>query len=144
MSKKSGKIAALIADCEGTGHDPHFAGYVKCFNDELFYEAHDVLEELWLQDRHGPNGSFYKGLIQFAGAFVHLQKERLRPSAALFKLALANIEKYPAKHDGLDVDLVLQTIRAWLGKLEAGEFSRNPLTDSAAPKLALEDRSAAR
>ncbi len=66
------------------------------FNRQLFYEAHDVLEDLWLPDRHGPNGNFYKGLIQLAGAYVHLQKNRLRPSAALFKLAQAKSGKISA------------------------------------------------
>ena len=50
-----------------------------------------------------PNGNFYKGLIQLAGAFVHLQKNRLRPSAALFKLAQANLVQFPAFHEQLDL-----------------------------------------
>ena len=60
MSKKSAKIAALIESCRGRGWDAHYLGYFECFNRGLFYEAHDVLEELWLQDRNGPNGNFYK------------------------------------------------------------------------------------
>src|SRR6266436_8492604 len=103
MSKKSGKIADLIAGCRGRDLDAHYLGYFVCFNQGLFYEAHDVLEELWLADRQGPNYSFYKGMIQLAGAFVHLQKNRLRPSAALFKLARTNLGKYPAIHDHLDL-----------------------------------------
>src|SRR5216117_3678649 len=103
MSKKSAMIAALIASCEGRELDAHYLGYFACFNRGLFYEAHDVLEELWLADRKGPNGAFYKGLIQLAGAFVHLQKGRLRPAAALFKLAHANLQRYPDGHERLDV-----------------------------------------
>ena len=108
MSKKSAKIAALIEGCRGQTLNAHYLGYFECFNRGLFYEAHDVLEELWLADRRGPDGDFYKGLIQFAGAFVHLQKHttlrpRLRPSAALFKLAQANLEKYPPRHHSLDL-----------------------------------------
>src|SRR2546428_12912527 len=87
MSKKHAKIAALIESCQGHDLDAHYLGYFECFNRELFHEAHDVLEELWLAEKHGPNYSFYKGLIQLAGAFVHLQKHRLRPASALFKLA---------------------------------------------------------
>ena len=101
-------------------------------------EAHEVLEELWLQDKHGPNGAFYKGLIQLAGAFVHLQKNRPQPAAALFKLALANLEKYPAEHERLDVATVCGLIRNWLGSLEAAHFEKNPFTGGNAPKLALD------
>jgi predicted metal-dependent hydrolase len=137
MSKKSGKIAALIADCQGQDLDAHYLGYFVCFNQGLFYEAHDVLEELWLADRHGPNYSFYKGMIQLAGAFVHLQKNRLKPSAALFKLARTNLQKYPAHHEHLDLHHVLHLIESWLHKLESQEFTVNPLTTTNAPKLSL-------
>ena len=138
MSKKSGHIAERIEAFQGQELDAHYLGYFDCFNQQLFYEAHDVLEELWLADRHGPNGAFYKGLIQLAGAFVHLQKNRLRPAAALFKLARANLEKYPAVHERLDTGWVVRLIDTWKAKLEATEDDAvNPLSRDTAPKLAL-------
>ena len=137
MSKKSAKIAALIEGCRGQDLEAHYLGYFACFNQGLFYESHDVLEELWLADRQGPNYSFYKGLIQFAGAFVHLQKNRLRPSAALFKLAQTNLQKYPAIHEHLDVEEVLRVIEQWLQQLESNHFAVNPLTADNAPQLHL-------
>jgi predicted metal-dependent hydrolase len=138
VSHKSACIAARIESFHGQGLDAHYAGFFDCFNRQLFYEAHEVLEDLWLQDKHGPNGVFYKGLIQFAGAFVHLQKNHPRPAAALFKLALANLEKYPRWHEQLDVAAACSLIRNWLGSLEATHFERNPFTGGNAPKLALE------
>jgi predicted metal-dependent hydrolase len=138
MSKKSGAIAELIEQFKGQDLDEHYLGYFECFNRRLYFEAHDVLEELWLAQRAGPNYSFYKGLIQLAGAFVHLQKNRLRPSAALFKLADANLEKYPASHERLRVDNVRVLIRDWLEQLEAGNFELNPLGPGKEPRLGLE------
>ncbi len=137
MSKKSGKIAERIAAFQGGDLSAHYLGYFDCFNQQLFYEAHDVLEELWLPDRQGPNGDFYKGLIQLAGAFVHLQKERLRPSAALFKLARTNLSKYPRTHERLDLAGVLTLIEIWLAGLETDGFSRNPLREQPGPRLSL-------
>lgn len=137
MSKKSGNIAERIASCQGRELAAHYLGFFDCFNDQLFYEAHDVLEELWLPDRKGPNGDFYKGLIQLAGAFVHLQKERLPPAAALFKLARTNLLKYPAAHERLDVATVLRLIEVWLGWLERDAFNVNPLRQQPAPVLSL-------
>ena len=142
MSKKSAKIAALIESCRGREADPHYLGYFECFNRGLFYEAHDVLEELWLSSRGGPNDAFYKGLIQFAGAFVHLQKHtrefsRLRPAAALFKLSRCYLSRYPARHEDLDLRRLLELIEEWMAKLEEGEFGVNPLTTGNAPKLHL-------
>jgi len=139
MSRKSGKIAGLIAELQGRDLDAHYLGYFECFNRQLFYEAHDVLEELWLPQRQGANGAFYKGLIQFAGAFVHLQKDRLRPAAALFKLAQANLGKYPLVHERLDLETVLRMIELWLGKLETANFATNPLSAAAGPELRLRE-----
>jgi predicted metal-dependent hydrolase len=138
MSKKSGAITELIEQFKGQELDAHYLGYFECFNRRLYFEAHDVLEELWLAQRTGPNYSFYKGLIQLAGAFVHLQKNRLRPAAALFKLADANLEKYPARHERLHVQNVRGLIREWLEDLEEAGFEVNPLGPENGPRLGLE------
>lgn len=140
MSKKSAKIASLIENCRGKDLDAHYLAYFECFNRGLFYEAHDVLEELWLADRQGPNYAFYKGMIQLAGAFVHLQKNRLHPSAALFKLARTNLQKYPSVHVHLDVATVLGLIENWLHQLEFNQFVINPLATCDAPQLHLQAR----
>jgi predicted metal-dependent hydrolase len=137
VSKKSARIVAMIESFQGQELDARYLGYFDCFNRQLFYEAHDVLEDLWLADRQGPNGNFYKGLIQLAGAFVHLQKHRLRPSAALFKLAQANFEKYPDQHERLNLTAVQWLVAGWLTQLERGEFQMNPLTPRNIPQLAL-------
>ena len=137
MSRKSLKIAAAVEQFQGQALDARYLGYFECFNQQLFYDAHDVLEELWLGERQGPNGPFYKGLIQLAGAFVHLQKNRLRPAAALFKLARTNLQNYPATHEDLDLQAVLVLIGTWSHKLESGSFEVNPLTPATAPMLCL-------
>src|SRR2546421_196907 len=107
MGRKSAKIAGMIAELHGQARDPHYLGYFKYFNRGEFYEAHDVLEQIWLADKTSESGAFYKGLIQLAGAFVHLRKERLRPAAALLKLARSNLEKYPGVYQDLDLNVLL-------------------------------------
>jgi predicted metal-dependent hydrolase len=137
MTSKSGKIAALIEALGGQTLDAHYLGYFECFNRQLFFEAHEVLEELWLAHRDGPNYAFYKGLIQLAGAFVHLQKNRLRPAAALFRLADANLRKYPPVYEQLDLAEVLALIHAWLERLESTQFTVDAFGPHNAPKLTL-------
>jgi predicted metal-dependent hydrolase len=138
VSRKSIRIAVMIESFQGQELDAHYLGYFDCFNRQLFYEAHDVLEHLWLPDRRGVNGDFYKGLIQLAGAFVHLQKNRLRPAAALFKLAQANLGKYPVIHERLNLAAVLLLIAGWQRQLERGGFAINPLSAVNVPQLALQ------
>jgi len=137
VSRKHKRIAELVEAHEGHKLNKHYLGYFHCFNCQLFYEAHEVLEHIWLKDKHGPNGAFYKGLIQLAGAFVHLQKNRPQPAAALFKLALANLEKYSRPHEQLDVTAVLAMIQDWLADLERLRPEVKPLNNRNAPKLTL-------
>lgn len=117
--------------------DPQYVGFFERFNQQLFYEAHEVLEPLWLAQRRETDGAFYKGLIQLAGAFVHLQKGRLQPATALLRLSHANLQLYPAVHQQLDLTAVLALIRAWQGKLEAGYCGLTPPFISPAPELHL-------
>lgn len=136
MSKKSARIAAMIESFHGQPLDAHYLGYFACFNDGLYYEAHDVLEELWLANRGANADLFYKGLIQLAGAFVHLQKNRLGPSNALFNLAKANLAKYPPTFEHLNILEALQLIADWQRKL-AERPAENPLPLNPPPKLAV-------
>ena len=119
-------------------YDPRYLGYFDCFNRQRFFEAHEVLEALWLPQRDGPNGLFYKGLIQLAGAFVHWQKNRPGPAVALFKLAQTNLRKYPALHEGLNLTGVLVMADEWLNQLTASPTGPFPPALTGLPQLRLE------
>ena len=105
---------------EAGEHDLHLVGYLRCFNTQQFYEAHDVLEALWLKDRTGPDGDFFKGLIQFAGSFVHLQKRRIRPAKVLFLRSTTYLCKYPSPHYALDVEGLIRIAKRWAEATESG------------------------
>ncbi len=137
MSGKDHKVAALLEGVETGPHDPHFAGYIRFFNGQKFYEAHDVLEALWLQDRHGPDGDFFKGLIQFAGAFVHLQKRRPRPASKLFRLCATYLAEYPLPHLALDVANILRLAKRWGEAAQALGPEGDLLVREVPPKLGL-------
>jgi predicted metal-dependent hydrolase len=124
MNRKQEKVAALLDRFRGQALDPHYLGYFHCFNQGLFYDAHEVLEELWLVERKQSNGKFYKGLIQLAGAFVHVQKGRPQPAAALFKLARSNLVGYPKDHQRLDIGAVLMIIDDASQRLAEGPGSQ--------------------
>ena len=128
----------MIEPFRGHELDAHYLGYFECFNRQLFFEAHEVLEELWLAEGNGQNYCFYKGLIQLAGAFVHLQKDRLGPAAALFRLAEANLKSYPAVYERLDLDAALKLIQQWQQRLEGVQFGTRPLASTHKPKLELQ------
>jgi predicted metal-dependent hydrolase len=137
VSKKSANIAQLVAAFRGRDLDARYLAYFHCFNQQLFYEAHDALEELWLADRSGPNGAFYKGLIQLAGAFVHVQKNRSGPACALLRLACANLKAFPPIYQQLDLTVVCSLIEKWSSRLESAPEDAARLVIASPPALAL-------
>lgn len=152
---KGERISQFVRDLEGddaefTGEvakHPFYRAYFRCWNDQRYYEAHDVLEHLWL-NRDSDDDNFFKGLIQAAGAFVHLQKNfehpkhakhgrRLRPAVRLFELAEKNLAPFGPRHHALDVAALLELLRGTREKIVASDFKTNPWSPQSAPKLEL-------
>jgi len=148
--KKGDRISSFVQELgtdPGSQLHPCYQGFFRCFNARQYYEAHDVLEHLWLQQRD-ENHLFFKGLIQTAGAFVHLQKQflrpdhpkdgrRLRPAVRLFHLALQNLEPYQPAHLLLDVASLCALCRHLANEIVASDFRRNPWHPAHPPQLQL-------
>ena len=128
--------------------NPYYSGFFHCWNEQRYYEAHDVLEQLWLNTK-SPDADFFKGLIQAAGAFVHLQKHfehpshakhsrRLSPAVRLFRLADKNLTKFAPRHHCLDVAAFCQLLRGFADRIVASDYKTNPWLPDIAPKLRLE------
>ena len=148
--KKSDRISTYVETLGGDAHvelDPHYVGFFTCFNRGEYYEAHDVLEHLWLRTE-GADHAFFKGLIQIAGAFVHLRKQylrpehpkdgqRLKPAARLFEMGMRNIAPFAPVHHRLDVNALLALCEDHVSALVAGNCTRNPWQPEMLPRVAL-------
>ena len=53
-------------------YDPRYLAGVVLFNEQDFFGAHEVWEDLWHQEL-GPANAFVQGLIQFATALHHFE-----------------------------------------------------------------------
>jgi hypothetical protein len=137
MGLDDAELRAIIERYRGRELDAHYCAFFECFNRGLFFEAHEVLEKVWLPRRKESDGPFYKGLIQLAGAFVHLQKGRLRPAGSLFDLARSNLARYGPIHDRLEVNSVVEVINAWQHLLQKEEFNVNPMDLQCPPQIVL-------
>lgn len=126
---------------------PYYRAYFRCWNEQQYYEAHDVLEQIWLNSDTSDD-DFFKGLIQAAGAFVHLKLnfaqpthakhgKRLRPATRLFALAEKNLTPYAPKHHGLDLNALVDLLRRHREKIIASDYQTNPWSPNEAPKLEL-------
>ena len=127
---------------------PYYRAFFQCWNEQRYYEAHDVLEQVWLNDPISPeDAQYFKGLIQAAGAFVHLQKQfeypthpkhgkRLGPAVRLFRLAETNLEPFGPERHALDLVGFRKLLAQYRGAVEAGG-GKNPWTPENAPKVVL-------
>jgi len=150
--KKSERITSFVSEL-GIGPslalDPCYMGYFKCFNEQKYYEAHDILEHLWLQKKD-ENHLYFKGLIQIAGAFVHLQKQyhrpthpkdgkRLAPASRLFELGMRNLEGYCPHHLHFDVEALYRLCAQFAGEIISSGFRHNPWNPAHPPRLFLDE-----
>jgi hypothetical protein len=147
---KSDRIISFVGQLSlhpDSSLDPCYLGFFECFNNQRYYEAHDVLEHLWLKERDS-NWAFFKGLIQIAGAFVHLQKQflrpdhpkdgrRLHPAVRLFELGMSNLESYRPVHLCLDVDKLSELCCGLATEIVASDFTVNPWSPSQPPQITL-------
>jgi uncharacterized protein len=124
----------------------YYAAYFQLWNAQKYYEAHDVIEQLWLVERNAELSRFYQALIQAAGAFVHLQKNfqhpshakhsrRLPPATRLFELALENLEDLPNEFRALDLVRFRELLMRYRNEIVAADFRRNPWSPDTAPTL---------
>jgi len=103
------------------------------FNQALFFECHDTLEDVWTGVR-GPSRDFFQGLIQVAVGFYHLGNDNRAGSATMLRRGLSRLAKYPDAYGGLDLARLRREVQEWLERVESGDASF-PQALEALPKL---------
>src|SRR5260370_13625591 len=114
---------------------PFYRTFFQCWNKQRYYEAHDVLEQFWLNSDTNDD-QFFKGLIQAAGAFVHLQKHfehpthakhsrRLQPAMRLLRLAERNLSIFAPEHHELNWPAVCYVLRSYADQIVASDYKTN-------------------
>ncbi len=84
---------------------------LRLFNERYFFEAHEVLEDVWHRDR-GPSRLFLQGLIQLCAGFHHYQNGNARGAAELLQRGADKMRKYPDEYLGLDAKGLLAQVDA--------------------------------
>ena len=82
---------------------------IKLFNSAAFFEAHEVLEDVW-RAAPEPEKKFLQGLIQIAVALHHHSKGNLVGACSLLGRASRNLSGYPEDFGGLHLGQLLQSI----------------------------------
>lgn len=75
---------------------------VEQFNAGAYFACHETLEELWLAEK-APVRDLYKGIIQIAGAFFHLDKRNRNGALIMLPRGLCYISRFSPACQGVDV-----------------------------------------
>lgn len=97
-------------------YPPQYLAFFERFNNREYWEAHEVLEDLW---READHDTFYQGLIILAASYVHIYDKNNPPGA---RKCLLNVKRllteYAPERMGVDVDAVLAHVDRCLETLE--------------------------
>lgn len=98
--------------------DPRFLKGIDEFNQGLYFECHESLEEIWLEE-HGEDRKFYQGIIQIAAGYFKWEQGVLIGAIKLWRSGLEKIEGYGPVHLGVDVKSFIEAVKENLTEVEA-------------------------
>jgi predicted metal-dependent hydrolase len=58
-------------------HLKKMADGVRLFNEQKYWECHEALEEVWLEDRQDPTRNVYWAVIQVAASCIHYRDQKI-------------------------------------------------------------------
>jgi len=76
---------------------------LRLFNRGLFFEAHEELEAAWMAE-NGPLRDLYRGILQVAVAYHHLERGNRIGARKMFKRSKRWLEPFQGLWVGIDVD----------------------------------------
>jgi hypothetical protein len=119
-------------------YDPRYLAGVVLFNNQDFFEAHEVWEDLW-SEGHGLERKFFQGLIQAAVGLCHFCNGNLGGAVKLYRSSRDYMEPCGPSFLGLDLAGFWRQMAACYGPLLGGEVAQDAGPDPALfPVLALD------
>jgi uncharacterized protein len=112
---------------------PEFVHALSLFNRRYYWETHEVLEEVWLEET-GPLKLFIQALIQASAAFYHVLNGNPTGVIKLSEAALQKFASYPENYHGISFSKVLSALKDYqaqakeiLGRSRPGfDYTRLP------------------
>lgn len=104
-------------------YPPLYLAFFEHYHREEYWEAHEVLEELWQTER---NNDFYHGLIQVAAIMHQLRKGKVRGARKLATSAIQYLTPFAPYRDEVNVHNVLIWLNQCLLQLPDHVIQVNP------------------
>ena len=99
--------------------DDRFKKGLKLFNEDEYFECHEVIEDLWLEtDPKDPHRDLYKGVIQAAAAIYQFDRGILSGAIGLFETSIEYLRSYAPKALGLDDQRLIEGMKVCFSLLE--------------------------
>ncbi|NIP62530.1 MAG: DUF309 domain-containing protein [Nitrosopumilaceae archaeon] len=95
---------------------------ISYFNDERFWECHEVLEGVWKKCYEGEK-DLVQGLILVAAALVHFQKNENDICLSIFKRALNKLSNSSGMYHKIDVDNIRDKISSMIDSQKITTFA---------------------
>ena len=91
---------------------PEFLHGIDLFNRAEFFDAHEVLEDIW---RAAPavEKKFLQGIIQVAVALYHHGNGNSAGARSVLRRAFRNLSRYPEGFGGIRLAELLSSISEW-------------------------------
>src|SRR2546423_15368167 len=100
---------------------------IELFNSGRYWEAHEAWEEAWMPDRKGPDGGFYKGLIQVAAGCLHYGRRNRRGTLNKWRSGTDYLRPYLPRHHRLDLAALVAQTDAHRAARESGGWPELPM-----------------
>ncbi|USG66857.1 DUF309 domain-containing protein [Brevibacillus ruminantium] len=88
--------------------------FIELFNKKEYYECHDLLEEIWMEDK---SNKFLQGLLQMAVGLYHFSGGNIKGARWMFTNSRKYLTPYSPRYWDLDVDEVLSYLEDCLNAL---------------------------
>ena len=90
-----------MQECDQPLH-PRAAEGLRLFNHGRYFEAHEALEEAWL-DEPGEIRDLYRGILQAAVVYLHITRRNYAGALKVYQRSRKWLEKWPAVCRGIQV-----------------------------------------
>ncbi|MFZ3214244.1 MAG: DUF309 domain-containing protein, partial [Terriglobales bacterium] len=92
---------------------------IELFNAGSFFEAHEVLEDVW-REAHGEEKKFLQAVIQAAVGLHHHSTGNITGACSLLARASRKLADYPGAYCGIAVEGLRVSLEEWKGSLADG------------------------
>jgi len=100
---------------------------IDFFNREYFFEAHDAIEELWMDAREQTQRDLFHGLVNIATGFYHYRMGNRNGMQSQLQKGVEKLSAVPAIGFGVNVGKLLNEVQPYIQKDHAPSRFPEPL-----------------